>query len=178
MKERDQRDSTRADAPLSQAPDAIYLDSTRLTIDEVEEAILKIVRQRVTNGKDFQLNDLLVMKFGGTSVGSAERMQVSARLGGAGSARRRPVAIVVSAMSKITDLLLDTMRHAEGGDRAGIETEPGARCAERHEEACRELLPEARQAAVLAQHRRADRRIRAHRARHGDAGRAAAAIGG
>ena len=53
MKERDQRDSTRADAPLSQAPDAIYLDSTQLTIDEVEDSILKIVRSRVTNGKDF-----------------------------------------------------------------------------------------------------------------------------
>ena len=53
MKERDQRDSTRADAPLAQAPDATYLDSTSLTIDEVEEAILKIVRARVTNGKDF-----------------------------------------------------------------------------------------------------------------------------
>lgn len=53
MKERDQRDSTRADAPLAQAPDAIYLDSTPLSLDEVEEAILKIVRQRVTNGKDF-----------------------------------------------------------------------------------------------------------------------------
>ncbi len=51
MKERDRRDSTRADAPLSQAPDAIYLDSTSLNIDEVEEAILKIVRARVTNGK-------------------------------------------------------------------------------------------------------------------------------
>jgi cytidylate kinase len=53
MKERDQRDSTRADAPLSQAPDAVYLDSTGLTLDEVEEAALKIVRTRVTNGKDF-----------------------------------------------------------------------------------------------------------------------------
>ena len=53
MRERDQRDSTRADAPLAQAPDAIYLDSTPLGIDDVEEAILKIVRQRVTNGKDF-----------------------------------------------------------------------------------------------------------------------------
>src|ERR1035441_2019016 len=28
MKERDARDSTRADAPLAQAPDAVYLDST------------------------------------------------------------------------------------------------------------------------------------------------------
>jgi cytidylate kinase len=52
MRERDQRDSTRADAPLSQAPDAIYLDSTAMTLDEVEEAILKIVRTRVTNGKE------------------------------------------------------------------------------------------------------------------------------
>ena len=53
MKERDQRDSTRSDAPLAQAPDATYLDSTPLSLDEVEEAILKIVRSRVTNGKDF-----------------------------------------------------------------------------------------------------------------------------
>ena len=53
MKERDQRDSTRADGPLAQAPDAAYLDSTSLTVEQVEEAILKIVRSRVTNGKDF-----------------------------------------------------------------------------------------------------------------------------
>jgi CMP/dCMP kinase len=54
MKERDHRDSTRADAPLAQAPDAVYLDSTKLTLDEVEEAILKIVRARVANGKEFR----------------------------------------------------------------------------------------------------------------------------
>jgi cytidylate kinase len=54
MKERDQRDSTRADAPLSQAPDAIYFDSTALSIEEVEDAILKIVRERVTNGKEIR----------------------------------------------------------------------------------------------------------------------------
>jgi cytidylate kinase len=53
MEERDRRDSTRADAPLSQAPDAVYVDSTPLSIDEVEETILKIVRARVTNGKEF-----------------------------------------------------------------------------------------------------------------------------
>ena len=66
------------------------------------------------------MNDLLVMKFGGTSVGSAERMRVAARLA-AEEQRKRPVAVVVSAMSKITDLLLDTMRHAEAGDHAGME---------------------------------------------------------
>jgi cytidylate kinase len=52
MRERDLRDSTRADAPLSQAPDAVYFDSSGMGIDEVEEAILKIVRARVTNGKE------------------------------------------------------------------------------------------------------------------------------
>lgn len=54
IRERDLRDSTRADAPLSQAPDAVYLDSTHLSIAEVEEAILKIVRTRVANGREFR----------------------------------------------------------------------------------------------------------------------------
>jgi aspartokinase/homoserine dehydrogenase 1 len=94
------------------------------------------------------LKDLLIMKFGGTSVGSAARIQVSARLA-AKEAARRPVAIVVSAMSKVTDLLLDTMRHAEGGDSAGIARNLATLRA-RHEDACRELLPEARRADMLA----------------------------
>ncbi|MBV9745106.1 MAG: (d)CMP kinase [Acidobacteriia bacterium] len=51
MEERDRRDSTRADSPLAQAPDAVYLDTTSLSPDEVEDAILRIVRARVTNGK-------------------------------------------------------------------------------------------------------------------------------
>jgi CMP/dCMP kinase len=54
MKERDQRDSTRADAPLAQAPDALYLDSTAMGIEEVVDAILKIVRSRVTNGMEYR----------------------------------------------------------------------------------------------------------------------------
>jgi len=94
------------------------------------------------------LKDLLVMKFGGTSVGSAERMRVAAALT-ARESRNRPVAIVVSAMSKITDLLLATMRHAEAGDHAGIEANLAALRA-RHEDACRELLPEARRSQVSA----------------------------
>ena len=51
MTERDARDRTRAEAPLAQAPDAEYLDSTKLTPEQVEEAILKIVRDRTSNGK-------------------------------------------------------------------------------------------------------------------------------
>jgi CMP/dCMP kinase len=57
MKERDRRDSTRADAPLAQAPDATYLNSTGMSLDEVEEAILKVVRARVTNGKQYHSDD-------------------------------------------------------------------------------------------------------------------------
>jgi cytidylate kinase len=51
MAGRDQRDRTRADAPLTQAPDAEYLDTTGLTLDQVEEAVLKLVRRRTSNGK-------------------------------------------------------------------------------------------------------------------------------
>ncbi len=54
MRERDERDRTRAEAPLTQAPDAVYVDSTGLSIDEVEETILRLVRARITNGKEFR----------------------------------------------------------------------------------------------------------------------------
>jgi cytidylate kinase len=47
--ERDQRDRTRREAPLTQAPDAEYVDSTGLATEQVEEAILKIVRRRTSN---------------------------------------------------------------------------------------------------------------------------------
>jgi cytidylate kinase len=46
INERDQRDRNRAESPLRQADDAIYLDSTKLTIEEVEERILALVRER------------------------------------------------------------------------------------------------------------------------------------
>src|SRR5215210_3351640 len=59
------------------------------------------------------------MKFGGTSMGSAERIRIAARIA-ADQYALRPVLCVVSAMSKITDLLLDSMRHAEGGDEIGL----------------------------------------------------------
>jgi bifunctional aspartokinase / homoserine dehydrogenase 1 len=95
------------------------------------------------------LNDLLIMKFGGTSVGSAERMRVAASLAAAEKKKRR-VVVVVSAMSKITDLLLDTMRHAEAGDRSGM-TRNLEMLLARHEDTCRALLPEDRQERVLSE---------------------------
>ena len=93
------------------------------------------------------MNNLLVMKFGGTSVGSADRMRVAARLS-AEQQKSRPVAIVVSAMSKITDLLLDTMRHAEADNASGLDANIG-KLRERHIETCIALLPADRREPVL-----------------------------
>jgi cytidylate kinase len=53
LADRDQRDRSRAEAPLVQAPDAVYLDSGGLTIEQVEEQVLKIVRERTANGKEY-----------------------------------------------------------------------------------------------------------------------------
>lgn len=52
IRERDQRDRGRAESPLVQAPDAVYVDTTGLSIDEVEAAILKIIRDRTSNGRE------------------------------------------------------------------------------------------------------------------------------
>jgi cytidylate kinase len=52
MHERDARDRGRVEAPLTQAPDAAYLDTTHLSLDDVEQAVLKLVRERISNGKD------------------------------------------------------------------------------------------------------------------------------
>jgi aspartate kinase len=91
------------------------------------------------------------MKFGGTSVGSAERIRVAARLS-AEARKERPVAIVVSAMSKITDMLLDTMRHAEADNVTHLEANI-SKLRERHLETCIELLPaSAREAALRGIH--------------------------
>ncbi len=87
------------------------------------------------------MNSLLIMKFGGTSVGSAERMKAACDLISQAAAAR-PVVAVVSAMSKITDLLLDTTRHAEGGDQTGVDR--GLEQLEtRHRAAAKDLIPPA-----------------------------------
>jgi CMP/dCMP kinase len=50
--ERDHRDRHRNESPLVQAPDATYVDSTGLTEEQVEEEILRLVRARISNGKE------------------------------------------------------------------------------------------------------------------------------
>ncbi len=86
------------------------------------------------------MNNLLVMKFGGTSMGSAERMRVAASICTEEKVQR-PVLAVVSAMSGVTDLLLGALRHAEADDEAGIESSIQS-LSDRHEKTCHELLRE------------------------------------
>jgi aspartate kinase len=86
------------------------------------------------------MNNLLVMKFGGTSMGSAERIRVAAAICTEVKVQR-PVLAVVSAMSGVTDLLLGALRHAEADDEAGIESSIRT-LTERHEKTCHELLRE------------------------------------
>ena len=50
--ERDMRDRIRREAPLLQAPDAELVDTTGMSLDEVEDTVLKIVRERVSNGRE------------------------------------------------------------------------------------------------------------------------------
>ena len=44
--DRDYRDSHREIAPLTKAPDAIYVDSTGMSIDEEAEAVIKIIEEK------------------------------------------------------------------------------------------------------------------------------------
>jgi aspartate kinase len=78
------------------------------------------------------------MKFGGTSMGNADRMRVVAQITSE-QRKERPVVVVVSAMSKITDLLLETLRHAELGDRTTVDANLRS-LLDRHIEACEDLL--------------------------------------
>ena len=91
------------------------------------------------------MENLLVMKFGGTSMGNAERMRVAAQIISE-QQKERPVVVVVSAMSKVTDLLLEVLRRAELGDRAAVDAD--LRCLlDRHLEACDDLLGDVHNAA-------------------------------
>ena len=95
------------------------------------------------------MNELLVMKFGGTSMGSAERIRVAAQLA-AGERRKRPVLAVVSAMSKTTDLLLDSLRNAERGERSALAANT-IHLKDRHIEACRQLLTGPKQSDTICE---------------------------
>ena len=46
IKERDQRDMNREIAPLKQAEDAVFLDTSDMNIEEVVNAIIRLVKER------------------------------------------------------------------------------------------------------------------------------------
>lgn len=90
---------------------------------------------------------LIVMKFGGTSVGSAERMQNVASLL-AEHSKRADLVVVVSAMGGVTDMLIRAAREAS---RGGREVWKGVRqeIARRHREVADRCLSPSEQASVL-----------------------------
>ena len=59
---------------------------------------------------------LIVMKFGGTSVGSADRIAQAAQLAVDTAAKGHQVVVVTSAMSRVTDALIGAARRASTGD--------------------------------------------------------------
>jgi aspartate kinase len=80
---------------------------------------------------------MIVMKFGGTSVESAEAIERACEIV-RGRLDRKP-AVVVSAMAKVTDALLNMGRAAGGGDRdKALDLSRAVR--ERHYNAAGELL--------------------------------------
>jgi CMP/dCMP kinase len=51
LKARDERDRRRSESPLVQAPDAELVDTTGLSLEQVEQTVLRLVRARISNGK-------------------------------------------------------------------------------------------------------------------------------
>jgi bifunctional aspartokinase / homoserine dehydrogenase 1 len=87
------------------------------------------------------------MKFGGTSVGDAERMERAAEIVRE-HAERCEVVVVVSAMGGVTDMLIRASTEASKGDREhakGVRRE----LARRHREVADQVLSAGEQAAVL-----------------------------
>jgi len=85
---------------------------------------------------------MLVMKFGGTSVGSAERIAAVAEIIRQVREEHPQLAVVVSAMSGVTDQLIGAARAAAGGRMEECE-EIQAGLMARHTETCQHLLADA-----------------------------------
>src|SRR5688572_9632350 len=100
---------------------------------------------------------LIVMKFGGTSVGSAERIARAAQLAAAAADAGHQVVVVTSAMSRVTNTLIDAAREASTGRWDPLVRE---QLFERHHLVARALVGQdaAKLAAVIdALNRRLDR---------------------
>src|SRR5688572_26738968 len=96
---------------------------------------------------------LIVMKFGGTSVGSAERIAQAASLAVDTAAKGHQVVIVTSAMSGVTNLLIEAASQAAEGTYDPVIRE---RLLKRHEEVASTLIVDlarrTKAMKVVAQH--------------------------
>src|SRR5512134_577506 len=99
---------------------------------------------------------LIVMKFGGTSVGSAERIAQAATLVTSSLDRGHRVAVVTSAMSGVTNALIDAARTASTGQ---WDPQVRQRLLAMHRAAADTIVsdPAAREAVVAEIDRRLDR---------------------
>ena len=96
-----------------------------------------------------RVNEPLVIKFGGTSVGDGASIKRAAEIVAGAANEDRPVAVVVSAMAGTTDTLLgyaeatatNSTRTATGATREGSIVELHRTLAARHLEAAREAVP-------------------------------------
>jgi aspartate kinase len=93
--------------------------------------------------------NLVVMKFGGTSVEDAQAMKRTADIVRGRRERGLEAVVVVSAMAKVTDLLVSGASAAGRGDKAGA-LAIGARLRHRHIDTAAALL-EAERFSVLQQ---------------------------
>jgi aspartate kinase len=90
---------------------------------------------------------LIVMKFGGTSIGNTERMKSVSELVDE-HAKQADVVVVVSAMGGVTDMLIRAANEASKGDREHWKS-VRQELARRHREVADQLLTPAEQAQVL-----------------------------
>jgi bifunctional aspartokinase / homoserine dehydrogenase 1 len=93
---------------------------------------------------------LLVMKYGGTSVGDAPRIRQAATVVHEHAERGDHVVVVVSALSQVTDRILKVLDAARLGNRAEVEQEMKL-LTERHEKVLAELFDEPNRGSVAAQ---------------------------
>lgn len=85
----------------------------------------------------------VVMKFGGTSVGSPESIRAAAELVVTHLAQWPRTVVVVSALSGITNLLLDAAERAATGQNGASALDAAEKIRRRHEEVIEALIPDA-----------------------------------
>lgn len=87
-------------------------------------------------------NGTLVMKFGGTSVGSADAIRKACQIVRECSVEWSRVVVVTSALSGVTNLLLDSASSAVHGNLQPL-TQAEKTLREKHAQAAEELIPDA-----------------------------------